>query len=265
MQHCRGVIILIVAAFNIDISSSFPWQKLNGIFSQASRKYHFVKYKHFRMNLGYFHRVRYKLTCENTNARLTNLLGNTSTFKMALYSQSWPGSSYPKAPAGLLMLQIWSPKVLKWQDADVLMLKTSNKTKQKKPHHLVFNFSVSSLHFHFFVWLPSLLFHMKFTRETEKFSENLMSFHDRPACLSVISHQITRFRLLPACRSPSRPLTLLFWFFYFLLSPYSPHSYLLSSSQNCTRQSEPPVLSIPFIGMIVIVALIWCWWEELAS
>ncbi|XP_072233844.1 coiled-coil domain-containing protein 136-like isoform X1 [Leuresthes tenuis] len=36
-------------------------------------------------------------------------------------------------------------------------------------------------------------------------------------------------------------------------------------SQNCTRPSEPPVLSIPFIGLIVIVALIWCWWEELAS
>ncbi|XP_034434771.1 coiled-coil domain-containing protein 136-like isoform X1 [Hippoglossus hippoglossus] len=36
-------------------------------------------------------------------------------------------------------------------------------------------------------------------------------------------------------------------------------------SQNCTRPSEPPVLSVPFIGMIVIVALIWCWWEELAS
>ncbi|XP_030006266.1 coiled-coil domain-containing protein 136 [Sphaeramia orbicularis] len=35
--------------------------------------------------------------------------------------------------------------------------------------------------------------------------------------------------------------------------------------QNCTRPSAPPVLSIPFIGMIVIVALIWCWWEELAS
>ncbi|XP_029616983.1 coiled-coil domain-containing protein 136 isoform X1 [Salmo trutta] len=36
-------------------------------------------------------------------------------------------------------------------------------------------------------------------------------------------------------------------------------------SQNCTPPSEPPVLSIPFIGMIVIMALIWCWWEELAS
>nr|XP_020480939.1 coiled-coil domain-containing protein 136-like isoform X3 [Monopterus albus] len=35
-------------------------------------------------------------------------------------------------------------------------------------------------------------------------------------------------------------------------------------SENCTRPCEPPVLSIPFIGMIVIVALIWCWWEELA-
>uniref|UniRef100_A0A3Q4HYS7 Coiled-coil domain containing 136b n=1 Tax=Neolamprologus brichardi TaxID=32507 RepID=A0A3Q4HYS7_NEOBR len=39
----------------------------------------------------------------------------------------------------------------------------------------------------------------------------------------------------------------------------------LQRCKNCTRQSEPPVLSIPFIGMIVIVALIWCWWEELAS
>ncbi|CAK6982400.1 coiled-coil domain-containing protein 136-like isoform X1 [Scomber scombrus] len=36
-------------------------------------------------------------------------------------------------------------------------------------------------------------------------------------------------------------------------------------SQNCTPPPEPPVISIPFIGMIVIVALIWCWWEELAS
>ncbi|XP_031167131.1 coiled-coil domain-containing protein 136-like isoform X2 [Sander lucioperca] len=36
-----------------------------------------------------------------------------------------------------------------------------------------------------------------------------------------------------------------------------------SKSQNCTGPSEPPVLSIPFIGMIVIVALIWCWLEEL--
>ncbi|XP_020327799.2 coiled-coil domain-containing protein 136-like isoform X1 [Oncorhynchus kisutch] len=36
-------------------------------------------------------------------------------------------------------------------------------------------------------------------------------------------------------------------------------------SQNCTPPSEPPVLSISFIGMIVIMALVWCWWEELAS
>uniref|UniRef100_A0A673B8U9 Coiled-coil domain containing 136b n=1 Tax=Sphaeramia orbicularis TaxID=375764 RepID=A0A673B8U9_9TELE len=39
----------------------------------------------------------------------------------------------------------------------------------------------------------------------------------------------------------------------------------LQRCKNCTRPSAPPVLSIPFIGMIVIVALIWCWWEELAS
>ncbi|MBN3316281.1 CC136 protein, partial [Atractosteus spatula] len=28
---------------------------------------------------------------------------------------------------------------------------------------------------------------------------------------------------------------------------------------------EPPVLSIPLIGMIVIVALLWCWWAETSS
>uniref|UniRef100_A0A1A7W6K2 Coiled-coil domain containing 136b n=1 Tax=Iconisemion striatum TaxID=60296 RepID=A0A1A7W6K2_9TELE len=43
------------------------------------------------------------------------------------------------------------------------------------------------------------------------------------------------------------------------------HKLLEGRSKNCTRPSEPPVLSIPFIGLIVIVALIWCWWEELAS
>ncbi|KAF3857537.1 hypothetical protein F7725_010738 [Dissostichus mawsoni] len=36
-------------------------------------------------------------------------------------------------------------------------------------------------------------------------------------------------------------------------------------SQSVHGGSESPVLSIPLIGMIVIVALIWCWWEEMAS
>ncbi|XP_030633002.1 coiled-coil domain-containing protein 136 [Chanos chanos] len=35
--------------------------------------------------------------------------------------------------------------------------------------------------------------------------------------------------------------------------------------QNFTPPSEPPVLSIPFIGMVVILALIWCCWSELSS
>ncbi|XP_024142506.1 coiled-coil domain-containing protein 136 [Oryzias melastigma] len=39
---------------------------------------------------------------------------------------------------------------------------------------------------------------------------------------------------------------------------------LLRSPQNCTPQSEPPLLSAPIIGLIVIMALIWCWWEELS-
>ncbi|XP_064175367.1 coiled-coil domain-containing protein 136-like isoform X1 [Anguilla rostrata] len=36
-------------------------------------------------------------------------------------------------------------------------------------------------------------------------------------------------------------------------------------AQNSTSPSEPPVLSVPSVGMIVIVALIWCWWAELSS
>ncbi|XP_061106646.1 coiled-coil domain-containing protein 136 [Conger conger] len=43
------------------------------------------------------------------------------------------------------------------------------------------------------------------------------------------------------------------------------NSLMGRKAQSATPRSEPPVLSIPFIGMIVIVALIWCWWAELSS
>ncbi|XP_061085583.1 coiled-coil domain-containing protein 136-like isoform X1 [Conger conger] len=36
-------------------------------------------------------------------------------------------------------------------------------------------------------------------------------------------------------------------------------------AQTCTPLSESPVLSVPSVGMIVIVALIWCWCAELSS
>ncbi|XP_077423949.1 uncharacterized protein LOC144053404 isoform X2 [Vanacampus margaritifer] len=36
-------------------------------------------------------------------------------------------------------------------------------------------------------------------------------------------------------------------------------------AQRFIHPSEHPVLSIPFIGMIVIVAVVWCWLSELAS
>ncbi|KAM6960925.1 uncharacterized protein FYW47_009496 isoform 1-T1 [Aplochiton taeniatus] len=36
-------------------------------------------------------------------------------------------------------------------------------------------------------------------------------------------------------------------------------------AQSFIHAPEPPVLSIPFIGMIVIVAVVWCWLSELAS
>ncbi|KAI4901548.1 hypothetical protein NFI96_013086 [Prochilodus magdalenae] len=36
-------------------------------------------------------------------------------------------------------------------------------------------------------------------------------------------------------------------------------------AQNSSPPSESPVLSIPFIGMVVIMALIWCCWTELLS
>lgn len=35
--------------------------------------------------------------------------------------------------------------------------------------------------------------------------------------------------------------------------------------QRFIHPSEHPVLSIPFVGMIVIVAVVWCWLSELAS
>ncbi|KAM7414850.1 hypothetical protein PAMA_019597 [Pampus argenteus] len=40
---------------------------------------------------------------------------------------------------------------------------------------------------------------------------------------------------------------------------------LSGGSQRFIHASEHPVLSIPFIGMIVIVAVVWCWLSELAS
>lgn len=46
----------------------------------------------------------------------------------------------------------------------------------------------------------------------------------------------------------------------------SPPLLLLSLTQSLLiHPSEHPVLSIPFIGLIVIVAVIWCWLSELAS
>ncbi|KAI9540736.1 hypothetical protein NQZ68_038048 [Dissostichus eleginoides] len=39
----------------------------------------------------------------------------------------------------------------------------------------------------------------------------------------------------------------------------------LGGAQRFIRPSEHPVLSIPFIGMIVILAVVWCWLSELAS
>lgn len=40
---------------------------------------------------------------------------------------------------------------------------------------------------------------------------------------------------------------------------------LSGGAQRLLHASEHPVLSIPFIGMIVIVAVVWCWLSELAS
>ncbi|KAM6926086.1 sarcolemmal membrane-associated protein-like isoform 1-T2 [Lycodopsis pacificus] len=40
---------------------------------------------------------------------------------------------------------------------------------------------------------------------------------------------------------------------------------LSGGAQRFIHSSEHPVLSIPFIGMIVILAVVWCWLSELAS
>ncbi|XP_042326609.1 coiled-coil domain-containing protein 136-like isoform X2 [Sceloporus undulatus] len=31
------------------------------------------------------------------------------------------------------------------------------------------------------------------------------------------------------------------------------------------RAPDPPIISLPFIGLVVIVALLWCWWAETSS
>ncbi|KAL2102566.1 hypothetical protein ACEWY4_001734 [Coilia grayii] len=36
-------------------------------------------------------------------------------------------------------------------------------------------------------------------------------------------------------------------------------------TQSSSPPSESPILSIPFLGVVVIMALLWCWWSELAS
>ncbi|XP_021163139.2 coiled-coil domain-containing protein 136 isoform X2 [Fundulus heteroclitus] len=40
---------------------------------------------------------------------------------------------------------------------------------------------------------------------------------------------------------------------------------LSGGTQRFIHPSEHPVLSIPFVGMIIIVAVVWCWLSELAS
>ncbi|XP_077355659.1 uncharacterized protein LOC144003366 isoform X2 [Festucalex cinctus] len=39
----------------------------------------------------------------------------------------------------------------------------------------------------------------------------------------------------------------------------------VDSVQRRPSPAEPPLASAPLLGVIVIVALMWCWWEELAS
>ena len=46
---------------------------------------------------------------------------------------------------------------------------------------------------------------------------------------------------------------------------HGPCVCFLFPPQRFIHPSEHPVLSIPFIGMIVIVAVVWCWLSELAS
>lgn len=47
--------------------------------------------------------------------------------------------------------------------------------------------------------------------------------------------------------------------------PHGPCVCFLFPPQRFIHPSEHPVLSIPFVGMIIIVAVVWCWLSELAS
>lgn len=67
--------------------------------------------------------------------------------------------------------------------------------------------------------------------------------------------------------SVEAPYVCLMYLFSSLIHPLIPmvFVFVLFPPQRFIHPSEHPVLSIPFIGMIIIVAVVWCWLSELAS
>uniref|UniRef100_A0A3Q4ASQ3 Uncharacterized protein n=1 Tax=Mola mola TaxID=94237 RepID=A0A3Q4ASQ3_MOLML len=140
-------------------------------------------------------------------------------------------------------------------------------TDRTEALHLVFNLlcrsltarSVCFLSLQSCFYLTAITFVC--TMNNIKFCVNLMVVDAQTSCLPTCFSIHYLFSLSVCSMSPTRRvLRLLFW----LLVVSFDLSTRLSSCPP-TLLPSPPVLSIPFIGMIVIVALIWCWWEELAS
>lgn len=98
---------------------------------------------------------------------------------------------------------------------------------------------------------------------------NYKSLHQQPPPLVSPPQTLSQFWF--SCSPPLFFLSVFALDFSFHPSVHSLPPFLWSlclflfPPQRFIHPSEHPVLSIPFIGMIVIVAVVWCWLSELAS
>lgn len=104
------------------------------------------------------------------------------------------------------------------------------------------------------------------------FNSKCESLHQNPSLLYHSHRPCHTFDLEICCGGPFVLLSHLFICLYIIWIHPSIHSFpsfplclFLFPPQRFIHPSEHPVLSIPFIGMIVILAVVWCWLSELAS
>ncbi len=105
--------------------------------------------------------------------------------------------------------------------------------------------SLSSSHSSFFLSITFLLFSMFYLPVFSHVHTPPMCNHD---LILSVCHFFSFVSLTTSSSSSS-------------LHPCTPCVF----PQSSTPSSECPILSIPFIGMVVIMGLIWCCWKELLS